>query len=78
MYEKVLMRGKTKTSPYENVAQPVVVSPREDSVSAAFSSARASSSAGFPNASAAAEVFRAEGSEGSNDAHPVSGSEGSF
>ena len=76
MYEKVLMKGKTKTSPYENVAQPVVVSPREDSVSVAFSSARASSSAGFPNA--AAEVFRAEGSEGSNDAHPVSGSEGSF
>ena len=77
MYEKVLMKGKTKTSPYENVAQPVVVSPREDSVSVAFSSARASSSAGFPNA-ARAEVFRAEGSEGSNDAHPVSGSEGSF
>ena len=77
MYEKVLMKGKTKTSPYENVAQPVVVSPRVDSVSVAFSSARASSSAGFPNAARAEVTFGAEGSA-SNDAHPVSGSEGSF
>ena len=81
LYEKVLMKGKTC---YENVTQPVVVSPIEDSVSTAqkSSSARASSSAGFfffPNAArrsggsrAAAEVG-AEGSA-SNDAHPVTGS----
>ena len=70
------MKGKTA---YENVTQPVVVSPREDSASTASSSARASSSAGFPNAarrsggSRAAPEVGAEGSA-SNDAHPVSGS----